>query len=180
MLKYAAASNHAKYLYKYVYKGPDMASVSLGAEDEGEVQLKEIDEIKKFVNSRFITASEACWRIMGFNIHGRDPSVQRLAVHEENMQTITFNEARLEEAIANVKDTTLTAWFKLNKSDSAARKIKYHEILDYYVWNIPNHFWMQRKRGYCIGRMYTTNPSQGERHYLRILLHHIFWCYKLQ
>ena len=40
-----------KYLYKYVYKGPDMASMAIEIEDKK-------DEIKKFVNSRFITASE--------------------------------------------------------------------------------------------------------------------------
>ena len=162
-----------KYLYKYVYKGPDMASVSLQSEAMGETQPRETDEIKKFVNSRVITASEGCWRIMGFDVHGREPSIQRLAVHEENMQVVTFNEQTPEQAISNVKDSTLIAWFNLNKCDPNAQKFKYHEIPEYYVWNIQKHYRMQRKRGFCIGPMYTTNPSQGERHYLRILLHHV-------
>ena len=51
--------------------------------------------------------------------------------------------------------------------------LKYHEIPQHYVWNQSQHQWTKRKRGRCIGRLYTTNPSQGERHYLRILLHHI-------
>ena len=51
--------------------------------------------------------------------------------------------------------------------------LKYHEIKEYYVWNHAQHRWTKRKRGRCIGRLYTTNPSQGERHYLHILLHHI-------
>ena len=33
--------------------------------------------------------------------------------------------------------------------------------------------WTLRKRGNCIGRKHTTNPSQGEWHYLHLLLHHI-------
>ena len=33
--------------------------------------------------------------------------------------------------------------------------------------------WTKRKQGRCIGCMYTTAPSQGEWHYLQILLHHI-------
>ena len=159
-----------KYLYKYVYKGPDMASVAV----ESEVQVpkeKNTDEINKFVNARFVTASEACWQIMSFPVHGRDQSIQRLAVHEENLQMITFDEAEPEDAIKNPKDTTLLAWFKLNQRDQEARKYNYHQIPEHYVWN--RHKWTPRKRGHCVGRMYTTNPSQGERHYLRILLHHI-------
>ena len=46
----------------------DMASVALEPS-------KKRDEIKKFVNSRFITASESMWRFFKFNVHSRDPSV---------------------------------------------------------------------------------------------------------
>ena len=60
---------------KYVYKGPDMASVAHEC-------FKKRDEIKKFVNSRFITTSESMWRFFKFNVHGRDPSVQCLTVHK--------------------------------------------------------------------------------------------------
>ena len=85
---------------------------------------------------------------------------------------ITFCEENPEEAVANVKDTTLLAWFKLNRNDVDARKFRYHEIPEHYVWK-PNYTWKPRQQGGCIGHMYTTNPSQGERHYLHILLHHI-------
>ena len=53
-----------------------------------DTQPKEQDEIKNFVNFQFITASESYWHISGNDVHGREPSIQRLAVHEENMQTI--------------------------------------------------------------------------------------------
>ena len=58
-----------KYLYKYVYKGLDMASVAVQSKAKG-------DEINRFVNSQFVTACEAFWRICGFDVHGRDPSVE--------------------------------------------------------------------------------------------------------
>ena len=52
-----------------------MASVAIESyTDEG--REKKVDEIDKFVNSRFITATEAYWRICGFDVHGRDPSIQ--------------------------------------------------------------------------------------------------------
>ena len=161
------------YLYKYVYKGPDMASVTMELEKQRTSQEGIIDEISKFVNARFVTASEGCWRIFCFDVHGWDPSIQRLAVHEENTQIVWFHEHNPEEAIANLKDTTLLAWFKLNESHPEAQKFKYHEIPEHFVWNSTSHRWTPRKRRNCIGCMYTTSPSQGEWHYLRILLHHI-------
>ena len=41
------------------------------------------------------------------------------------------------------------------------------------MWNTQGNKWTKRKQGYCIGHTYTTNPSQGEQHFLHILLHHI-------
>ena len=161
-----------------MYKGPDMASVQVigsqanPVDNNNDTNPKEQDKIKKIVNLQFITASEAYWRISG-NVHGREPSIQRLAVHEENMQTIYFQEDDVAEAITNPKNTTLFAWFKLNQLDPNARTLKYHELPEYYIWNHAQHHWTKRKRGRCIGHLYTTNPSQGERHYLHILLHRI-------
>ena len=122
-------------------------------------------EIIRYVNSRFVTASEGCWRVFCFDVHGREPSVQCLAVHEQNLQMVTFSESQPEEAVSNVKDTTLLAWFKLNQHDPKAKNLKY-ELPEYYVWNENQQKWTPRKRGYCIGQMYPTNPSQSERHYL--------------
>ena len=89
------------------------------------------------------------------------------------MQTVLFQENDVAEAITNPKNTTLLAWFKLNEVDADAQMLKYHEIPEHYVWNQAQHHWTKRKRGRCIGHLHMTNPSQGERHYLRILLHHI-------
>ena len=50
-----------KYLYKYVYKGPDMTSLSTEIQKkksdgcDEEYSEKKVDEINKFVNSRFMT-----------------------------------------------------------------------------------------------------------------------------
>ena len=82
MLRYAAA-----YVYKYVYKGPDMTLVAVETSDKN-------DKIKKFINSRFITASECIWGFFAFDVQGRNPHVQRLAVHEEGRQTVIFQEGK--------------------------------------------------------------------------------------
>ena len=53
------------------------------------------------------------------------------------MQTVFFQENDVAEAITNPKNTTLLAWFKLNKvdADADARMLKYHKIPEHYVWN---------------------------------------------
>ena len=53
-------SKSCKYLYKYVYKGPDMVSVAIQPQNKDlqHEKGKGVDEINKYVNYRFTTASE--------------------------------------------------------------------------------------------------------------------------
>ena len=110
-----------------------MASVAVDSQDHSDTH--QADEINKYVNSQFVTASKACWRIFEFDIHGRQPNIQCPAVHEKNCKTIIFDEAHLEDAITNVKNTRLLGCFKLNRTDPDVRNFKYHEIPEHYVWN---------------------------------------------
>ena len=68
-----------KYLYKYIYKGPDRTCMSIQREDGPAV-----DEIREYLDSRYISACEACWRIFSFPLHQHYPSVQRLQLHLQN------------------------------------------------------------------------------------------------
>ena len=54
------------------------------ASGSSKTQPGNIDEINKYVNPRFYIASESFWQICAFDVHGREPSIQRLTVHEEN------------------------------------------------------------------------------------------------
>ena len=82
-----------------------MASVAVDSQLQNDTHQG--DEIHKYVSSQFITASEGCWRIFEFDIHRQQPSIQHLAVHDKSSQTVIFDEAHPEEAIANLKQTTL-------------------------------------------------------------------------
>ena len=73
-----------------------MASVALETSDKN-------DEIEKFINSRFITASECMWRFFAFDVHGRNPSIQHLAVHEEGRQTVIFQEETLRKLLTETR-----------------------------------------------------------------------------
>jgi predicted O-linked N-acetylglucosamine transferase (SPINDLY family) len=91
-----------KYLYKYVYKGHDKATIELNAETEN-------DEIKKYLDSRYVSSSEAYRRINGFKMHDEYPKVTKLQVHLPNEQCVTFNnKQKPDEILKKNTDTTLT------------------------------------------------------------------------
>ena len=168
-----------KYVCKYINKGSDMAV--FGMEKEGEHQ----DEIKNFQMGRYISTNEAAWRIFGFKIHQRHPTVVNLAVHLENGQRVFFTESTARHIIEQLPETTLSAFFKLCQQDPFAQTLLYADIPSYYTWT--NKKWARRKRGIpvegwedegvfkdeAIGRVYTVHPNQHECFYLRLLLHTI-------
>ncbi|CAI2200932.1 12435_t:CDS:1, partial [Funneliformis geosporum] len=51
-----------------------------------------IDEIKMYIDTRYIFTSESIWRIFHYRMHNHIPNVQRLAVYLPNQQSITFQD----------------------------------------------------------------------------------------
>src|ERR1043165_9077961 len=171
-----------KYLYKYVYKGHDRATVTLFQPNHSNnqqtlIQTEPIDEIQMYLDARYVSASESIWRIFHYKMHGRAPKVQRLAVHLPEQQYLTFqDEDNLQNVIerANSHKTTLTAWFQENIENPEARSHAYIDFPIHYTWDASLHKWKLRKTATAmIGRLYMAQPSKGERYYLRILLTHI-------
>ena len=168
-----------KYLYKYLYKGHDRATVSLSQMNnmQPSAETEPIDEIKMYLDARYVSASESIWRIFHYRLHNHTPNIQRLAVHLPNQQSITFqNGDNLQNVVnqANNRMITLTAWFQENLENSAAQEYKYTEFPLHYTWNKTHCKWNSRKTTTgAIGRLYMVQPSEGERYYLRILLTHI-------
>lgn len=161
-----------KYLFKYVYKGFDRAIVEI-SNNNNNGNTNENDEIRQYLDARYISAPEAAWRIFGFKMHAEYPPVQHLQMHEENQQFVHFSEDQEIDDIlqqAASKDTPLTAWFKLNQTDPNAHQYTYPQIPTHYTWNKKLRQWTARKKGYSIGRMFFASPSQGEHYFLRMLL----------
>ena len=153
-----------KYIHKYIYKGFDQATVQIG----------EIDEIKQYIDARYIGPVEACWRILEFSMHRELPTVYRLPVHIENHHSICYGEDDVPEEIlqnpANQK-TQLTEWFKANQLyPEQAHALTYQEFPQKFVYNFGQRKWTVRKQNFAIGRMCYVHPSAGERFYLRLLL----------
>ena len=61
--------------------------------NQGDERSEEnIDEIKTYLDCRYLSAYEASWRMFAFGIHHREPAVQRLVVHLPNEQNVYFND----------------------------------------------------------------------------------------
>ncbi|KAI2502245.1 helicase [Fragilaria crotonensis] len=158
-----------KYLYKYVYKGHDRAAVQMG---------EDVDEIKLYLDGRYVSASEACWRLFSLRLHSEKPNVMRLMFHLPNQQSVVFEE---NENVAQVLArgppcTQLTAWLDLNRHDQYARQFLYHDIPQHYTWKSAGveKCWVRRSNHRqtfpTVSRLYSASPSSGERYFLRRML----------
>jgi hypothetical protein len=78
-----------KYLYKYIYKGPDGASYSVDKSDNGDKVI--IDEIKRFRDARCVTPLEAAYQLCGFSLYQMYPPVLQLIVHLLGMNMVAYN-----------------------------------------------------------------------------------------
>ena len=119
-------------MFKYIYNGPDNAQAVLTNEKNGVEEI--IDEIKEYIEARYISAIEGVWLMFSFVMHAQDPTVIRLETHLEDINTIIFKD---DQKLADIKNknkmTKLKAYFYLNTVDENARKYLYHEIPKYYI-----------------------------------------------
>ncbi|KAK9742462.1 hypothetical protein RND81_03G174700 [Saponaria officinalis] len=122
---------------------------------------------------RYVSASEACWRIFAFEIQYKQPAVHRLAFHLEDKQEIIFEENEHPEDVLQKSGqgkTTMTKWLVANKENVDARHLTYAEFPTKWVWDKETKTWKPRKKGRTIGRIYFAPPNSGELYYLRLLL----------
>jgi len=179
LLKYQAHINmewcnqrtSIKYLFKYIHKGYDRITARVVPCNLN--QEVEIDEIKQYLDCRYVSPSEASWRMFSFPIHGRRPAVERMFFHliGENPVVFTDNQ-RMEHVLEkpSVTESMFTSWFKANANYSEARKLTYGQFVSKFVYNKKNRCWTPRKRGFTIGRLIWVPPCTGELFYLRMML----------
>lgn len=131
-------------------------------------------KIKQYFDCRYVLALEACWRINEFNLHGRNPSVERLQYHLQNQHIVVFNDDDSLTSILKrpeIEKTMLTEWFVANRQCPEARDLRYVDFPVHWTWKSKEKVRSKRKGGRCIGRLYYAHPTAGERYYLRMLLH---------
>ena len=124
-----------KYLYKYVYKGHDRARICV---DE--------DEIKQYLDCRYVSAQEATYRLFQFPMQGRSHTVYRLHIHLPGQHAVFFEDGQEEQSVNREPHSKLLEWFKLNSRDEVARTLLYTEVGNHFVWK--NRRWVERQVKY--------------------------------
>ncbi|XP_058734290.1 uncharacterized protein LOC131606021 [Vicia villosa] len=163
-----------KYLFKYIHKGFDRigATISTSNNNSG-IDREPVDEIKQYLDCRYVSPSEACWRIYSYNIHGRKPAVERMYYHLVGEQAVYYpDHARMENILekASVTESMFTAWFVANAKYEEARSLTYGQFVTKFVYEKKSRTWKPRKKGFTIGRLIWVPPTTGELFYLRLML----------
>ena len=58
-----------------------------------------INEVTDFLDARYVTAPEACWRLFEYPMHARSHVVERLPVHLDGDQNVTFVNGKEQRAV---------------------------------------------------------------------------------
>ncbi|XP_044005873.1 uncharacterized protein LOC122850880 [Aphidius gifuensis] len=126
------------------------------------------------VDNRYVSAVEACDRILGRSLQKKSHSIIRLPIHLPNQQNVIINNDDADTLRAALqKNTMLLEYFALNQRDENAKEYLYADIPSHYVFkNLSGtKSWEIRKQQHnVIGRMYAVSPHQMELFNLRLLL----------
>ncbi|XP_074352788.1 uncharacterized protein LOC141691939 [Apium graveolens] len=137
------SSRSLKYLFKYCLKGHDIAAMLLknksnkSGNEQTARSVKNLDEVKNFLDGRYVCASEASWKIFGFDNHHRSPSVERLPIHFPNQKYLNFQSSTDLENVCNnttSKKSKLEAWFVANSEFPQAQNFTYSDFPTHFTW----------------------------------------------
>ncbi|KAJ1519223.1 hypothetical protein ONE63_011170 [Megalurothrips usitatus] len=128
-------------------------------------------------------ASDAAWRILEFDLTGRDPTVECVPVHLDGQRIVSYRRGHEDEALA--KDGKLE-WYFNRPAAEVFDNVKYADFYENYrvhtkkpvrarehdVWESVSggRFVTRRQRGECVVRLFWVSPHRGELYYLRLLL----------
>lgn len=161
-----------KYIYKYIHKGHDRASVTVIDVDGGQ----SINEIENFRDARWVSPQEALWRIYSFDLHGISPPVLQLQLHLPGMHLVSYNindDMRQVLNKDNIDKSMLTEYFRANQLFDWASNYLYREFPEVARWWPGAKKWTARQQRMQVGRIVSAHPAEGERYYLRVLLNHV-------
>ncbi|CAA7062163.1 unnamed protein product [Microthlaspi erraticum] len=107
------------------------------------------NEIKDFFDCRYVSASEAVWRILKFPMHWRSTPVEKLAFHLEGKQLLYFKADDDVQNILSRKSAEISqmiAWFRLNETNEFARTLTFAQIPNYFTYNKKDREFRPRKQ----------------------------------
>jgi hypothetical protein len=154
-----------------------------------------IDEIEEYWNARYLSSTEATWRILGFHITQKIPAVTCLAVHVEN----SIHHSRYHTRANIHSQSKLLHYFArpqgsfiINQSQRSFDSLLYVEYFSFFrlqpyeaMNDVRNNFFKERytiqnspcmhvvqrlPRTHHIARLQSVHLSVGELFYIRALL----------
>nr|GEV51246.1 hypothetical protein [Tanacetum cinerariifolium] len=137
-----------KYLFNYLNKGPDRATVVIKGQTNHNndnnnsktpyrLILHHADEIEQYLNFRYISACEACWKLLGFEMHYRSIAVERLPFNEEGCNRFYFKDNRDVENVlerATNAMSKFTGWMRANEIYPEGRHLLYADYPTEFTW----------------------------------------------
>lgn len=173
------------YLYKYLYKGPDITFFTLADDPESPLHAPPINEIQDYQKARYLSAPESAWRILGYDITRKKPSVDCLPVHlpGENTPQFCWREG------ARSSTSLLDQYFLRSEALTHLQYEEYFEQFVLYPFDdnviLTNRDFLEkeqhgttRKKASCristekIVRVVTVPPTCSELFYIHALLLH--------
>ena len=173
------------YLYKYLFKGPDRTLFNITSNEFH-------DETADYIDARYLSASEAAWRILEYNISRKEPVVKVLSIHLPQQHLSQMYRTNNSQSAA----TTLLRYFARPRIP-ALETLLYTEYYEKYCWypipteasrtsahirpedlleipdpSFPQQIIRARSRGEVVARIRAVPPRAGELFYLRALLLH--------
>nr|GEY50095.1 uncharacterized protein [Tanacetum cinerariifolium] len=111
-------SKAIKYLFKYLNKGPDRATIVIeenvkNGTTVGTINVLEVDEIKNYLNCKFLAPCEVVWWLFLFDIYYTYPSIMQLSFHLPNQNAITLRDSERLSALQQregIDVTMFTDW----------------------------------------------------------------------
>ncbi|XP_035841358.1 uncharacterized protein LOC110919437 [Helianthus annuus] len=128
-----------KYLFTYLNKGPDRATAVLEGPNSRRSfasLLRNQNEIEEFINCRYISAIEACWKLFSFDMNYRSVAVERLPFPEEGCNRVYFCDDADVADVAQRSTSALskfTAWMEANRNNPEGRNLTYVEYPTKYT-----------------------------------------------
>ncbi|CAN7044623.1 unnamed protein product [Brassica rapa subsp. trilocularis] len=179
-VEWCCRSGAIKYLFKYITKGVDRATMLIEENESGGISHGDknkpkdmINEIDRYVQCRYISACEASWRLFAFPIHYNQPNVVKLPLHLPGEHMSLFDQSDdLAEFVSreNSERTMLTAFFEACNIYEEAKDLTYVEFPSRFVYHASGREWTPRQQGEAIGRVVYISPAAGDLYFLRILI----------
>ncbi len=134
-VKVSAGIRSVKYLFKYVYEGPNHVTTVIAGPTS---------EIQQYIDARYLNVVEGVNSLLSFKKHTKWLPVIQLVVHLPGQHNIIFNKnenwAVVVERVA-CQRTTLTAYFVYNAQNVDGRNVVYVDFPTDHVWKIRKKVW---------------------------------------